>query len=320
MESKQMISLDWRTLLKKHGSIVILVVICLIASIIVPNFANLSNFILIVRQSAIPIIACIGMTIVLMTGGIDLSVGYTIGLTSISVGLMITSLSLPYWLAIILTLGIGMLVGFINGFCVQLIRVPAFITTLGMGYLTLGFSQIVSNGLSIHRLPPDFLAIGRTPIGNFNSTVLITIFVCIVFYYLLHRSTYGRQLSAFGLSEPTSRMSGVPISFINLSVYVINGFLAGIVGILLTIDVNSAQPTLGGGGYTFSVITAALLGGASLYGGVGSVIGAVFGTLILRVIQNCINLMNAPFYLSDAIVGIIILFAIIFENIKNRKL
>ena len=309
-----------RSFVKKNGSVVIFLLISLIAAIFVPNFASFSNFVIIIKQSAIPIIACVGMTTVLMTGGIDLSLGYNIGLCSIMMGLLVKTWEVPIWLGVLITLAIGGVVGLVNGWCVQAIHVPAFITTLGTGYVLLGLAQIVSNGASINRLPDEFLALGKTAVGPFNTTVVICVVVCLVFYYVLHRSTYGRQLSAFGLSQPASRLSGVPTGAINTSVYVISGFLASLTGILLTIDVNCAQPTMGGGEYTFTIITGAVLGGVSLYGGVGSVVGAVFGSLIIKVINNCINLMNAPYYLVDAIMGIIILFAIIFENVKNRKL
>lgn len=310
----------FRTFIKKNGSLVIFMLICIIAAISVPRFASISNILLIVKQSAIPIIACIGMTMVLMTGGIDLSLGYTIGLASTITGLLVKTYEVPYALAILATLGVGFLIGLLNGFCVQGIKVPAFITTLGTGYIVFGIAQIISHGESVNRLPKSFLAIGKTEVLGVNTTVVISLVLCLIFYYVLHLSTYGRNLSAFGLSEPASRLSGVSTARINMSVYVISGVLASLAGILLSIDVNCAQPTMGGGNYTFEVITGAVLGGVSLFGGVGSVIGAVFGIMSIKVIGNCINLMNAAYYLYDAIMGLIILAAIIFENIKNRKL
>jgi ribose/xylose/arabinose/galactoside ABC-type transport system permease subunit len=288
--------------------------------VFVPNFARFQNFAVIIRQASIPAIALVGMTLVLMTGGIDLSLGYNLGLCSIVLGLMVKSWGIPIWLSISATLLIGAAVGLFNGICVQIIKVPAFITTLGTGYIVLGVAQIVSNGAAINRLPKALLAVGKTPVGPLNTTVMIALAVCLVFYYVLHRSTFGRSLYAFGLSEPASRLSGIATGRVNITVYVISGFLTGLAGVLLTIDVNCAQPTMGGGEYTFTVITGAVLGGISLYGGVGSIPGAVFGMLTLKVINNCINLMNAAYYLSNAIMGIIILSAIIFENVKNRKL
>lgn len=305
---------------KKNGSVVVFAILCIVAAIFVPRFASVNNFLLIIKQSAIPVIACIGMTMVLMTGGIDLSLGYTIGLSSTIVGMLVKTHEMAYLPAILITLGVGVVIGLINGFCVQAIKVPAFITTLGTGYIIYGIAEIVSHGESVNRLPKGFLAIGKTEVLGVNTTVVITAVICLVFFYILHMSTFGRNLSAFGLSEPASRLSGVATAKINVMVYVNCAVLASLVGILLSIDVNCAQPTMGGGNYTFEVITGAVLGGASLFGGVGSVVGALFGVMTIKVIGNCINLMNAAYYLYDAIMGIIILAAIVFENIKNRKL
>lgn len=309
-----------RMFVKKNGSVVVFAILCIVAAIFVPRFASVNNFLLIIKQSAIPVIACIGMTMVLMTGGIDLSLGYTIGLSSTIVGMLVKTHEMAYLPAILITLGVGVVIGLINGFCVQAIKVPAFITTLGTGYIIYGIAEIVSHGESVNRLPKGFLAIGKTEVFGVNTTVVITAVICLVFFYILHMSTFGRNLSAFGLSEPASRLSGVATAKINVLVYVNCAVLASLVGILLSIDVNCAQPTMGGGNYTFEVITGAVLGGASLFGGVGSVVGALFGVMTIKVIGNCINLMNAAYYLYDAIMGIIILAAIVFENVKNRKL
>ena len=310
-----------REFIKNNGSVVIFTLIFIIACIFIPNFASLNNFAIIIKQAAIPIIGCLGMMTVLMTGGIDLSFGYVVGLSSISIGLLVKTYELGIIPSIIITLLIGVIVGIINGFCVQKIHVPAFITTLGTGYIVLGVAQIISHGASINRLPENFLAIGKTPIlDKLNTTVLISILFCAIFFYVIHLSTYGRRLSSFGLSEPTSRLSGVQTSKINISAYVISSILACVLGILLSIDVNCSQPTMGGGDYTFTIITGCVLGGVSLFGGVGSVPGVMFGMLTLKVINNCINLVNVPYYFTSAIQGIIILLDIILENVKNRKL
>lgn len=310
-----------RDFVKNNGSVVIFALIFVIACIAIPNFASLNNFSIIIKQAAIPIIGCLGMMTVLMTGGIDLSFGYVVGLSSICVGLLVKTYEIGIVPSILITLLIGVVVGTINGICVQKIHVPAFITTLGTGYIVLGFAQIISHGASINRLPEDFLAIGKTPfLGKLNTSVLISIIFCLIFFYLIHLSTYGRKLSSFGLSEPTSRLSGVQTSKLNISAYIICSVLACVLGILLSIDVNCAQPTMGGGDYTFTVITGCVLGGVSLFGGVGSVPGVMFGMLTLKVINNCINLVNVPYYFTSAIQGIVILLDIILENIKNRKL
>ena len=309
-----------RNFIKNNGSVVIFIILWTLAAVFVTKFFSMDNMLLIIKQSAIPIIACLGMTMVLMTGGIDLSLGYTIGLASIIVGILIKSLGMNIWLAIFLTLGAGALVGLINGLLVQLVKVPAFITTLGSGYIIYGLAQIVSSGSDINRLPENFRAIGTTEVLGLNTTVVISLGICIVVYFLLHKATFGRTLSAFGYNPRASKMSGIRTERLNILVYVLCSTLAAVAGILLTIRVNCAQPTMGGGGYTFEIITGAIIGGASLFGGVGSVIGSVFGILIVKVLENCINLLNVSYYTYQAFQGMVILLAIIFENVKNRRL
>jgi ribose transport system permease protein len=309
-----------RSFVKTRGSVVIFIVLWLFAMFFIPRFAMLENALLIVRQSAIPIIACLGMTMVLMTGGIDLSLGYTVGLCSIIGGMLVKTAGFPVLPSVLITLGVGCFLGLCNGIMIQKVRVPAFIATMGSGYIIYGLAQIVSQGNDISRLPQKFLAIGRTEFLGINSTVAIAILICIIVFYLIHLSTFGRGLAAFGYSSQAAKLSGIATGRINILVYVISGLLASLVGILLTIRVNCAQPNMGGGDYTFEIITAAVVGGTSLYGGAGSVIGSVFGVLIIKVIENCINLAGVSYYIYQAVQGLVILFAIIFENVKNKKL
>lgn len=275
--------------IKDYGCVVIFFIICVIASIAIPRFLSFNNFMMIIKQASIPIIVCVAMTMVLMTGGIDLSLGYMIGLASIACGIFIKSMEMPIAVGILLTLLIGAAFGLLNEICIQLLHVPAFIATLGTGYIIYGIAQIISNGETVNHLPEAFLALGKTKIGPLTTTVLVSAVVCLIFYYVLHKSTFGRNLTAFGMNEAASRLSGVNTAFVNLAVYVISGVLSGIVGILLTIDVNCAQPTMGGGNYTFQVITGTVIGGENLYGGKGTIVGAIFGMLTLKVIANCIK-------------------------------
>ena len=309
-----------RSFIKNRGSVIIFLILCIFAMIFVPRFAMLENALLIIKQSAIPVIACLGMTMVLMTGGIDLSLGYTVGLCSITAGILVKSVGMPVLPVVIITLAVGGLIGVLNGVVVQVLKVPAFIATLGTGYIVYGLAQIVSQGRDINRLPQGFLLLGRFEFLGINTTVVLALAVCIIMYYVIHMSTFGRGLSAFGYNAQTAKLSGIMTARINIMVYVVCAVFASLAGILLTIRVNSAQPNMGGGNYTFEVITAAVVGGASLFGGTGSVVGSVFGVLIIKVIENCINLAGVSYYIYQAVQGLVILFAIIFENLKNRKL
>ena len=305
---------------RDNGAFLIFALLAVAAALFVPRFASPDNALLIVKQSAVPVIACIGMTLVLMTGGIDLSLGFVVGLASIVSGILAKTYEVPAPLVLAATLATGALLGLANGFITQVMRVPAFITTLGTGYAIYGLSQIVSRGSIVNRLPKGFLAIGRTPVLGLPSTVFIALAVAAVFYLVINRSTFGRRLRAFGFNARAARMSGVPAGGINVLVYVLCATLAALAGLLLTIRVNAAQPNMGGGIFTFEVVTAAIVGGTSLFGGVGSVTGSVFGVLAIKVVENCINLLGVSHHLYLAVQGGVILLAIVFENVKNRSL
>jgi ribose/xylose/arabinose/galactoside ABC-type transport system permease subunit len=290
-----------------------------LASLFVKNFADVDNAAVILKQSAIPAIAVIGMTMVLMTGGIDLSLGYVVGLASIVSGILANTWAwpAPAVLAAVLVLGLGL--GLCNGLITQFMRVPAFIATLGTGYVFYGVAQIVSQGSNINRLPKDFLAIGRTPMLGLPSAVFLALGVAVVFHVLISRTIFGRQLEAFGLGARAAALSGVPNARINVTVYALCATLAALSGLLFTIRVNAAQPNMGGGPFTFEVVTGAIVGGASLFGGVGSVVNSILGVLSIKIIENCINLIGVNYNLYLAVQGMIILVAIVVGNLSNRR-
>jgi ribose/xylose/arabinose/galactoside ABC-type transport system permease subunit len=297
----------------------IFLALVILASLFVKNFADVDNAAVILKQSAIPAIAVIGMTMVLMTGGIDLSLGYVVGLASIASGILANTWAWPAPAVLIAVVVLGLGLGLCNGLITQFMRVPAFIATLGTGYVFYGIAQIVSQGSNINRLPKDFLAIGRTPMFGLPSAVFLALGVAVVFHVLISRTIFGRQLEAFGLGAKAAALSGVPNARINVTVYALCAALAALSGLLFTIRVNAAQPNMGGGAFTFEVVTGAIVGGASLFGGVGSVVNSILGVLSIKIIENCINLMGVNYNLYLAVHGVIILVAIVFGNLSNRR-
>lgn len=290
----------------------------LVGIVFVHNFASIDNAATIARQSAIPAIAVLGMTMVLMTGGIDLSVGFVVGLASTATGFMAKVWGLPVSLTVAATVLLGSLVGLLNGIIIQYMKVPSFITTLGTGYILYGVSQLISAGNVITRLPPSLLAVGRTDLLGLPASVYIAVGITALGWFLVHKSVFGRALTAFGFNSRAAFLSGLPTARVNVLTYVICSSLAALAGLLLTIRVNAAQPNMGGGAFTFEIVTAAIVGGTSLFGGIGSVLGSLFGVLIIKVIENCINLMNISYHLYLAIEGGIILTVIVMDKIRNR--
>jgi ribose transport system permease protein len=302
----------------KNGSAAILVLLVFLGIVFVRNFASVDNAVVIVRQSAIPAIAVLGMTMVLMTGGIDLSLGFVVGLASIATGFMAKVWGFPVGLTVAATLLLGALVGLVNGAIIQYMKVPSFIATLGTGYILYGISQLVSAGNVITRLPSSLLAVGRTDLLGLPTSVYIAVGIVALGWFLIHRSVFGRALSAFGFNSRAAFLSGLPTARFNVLTYVLCSSLAALAGLFLTIRVNAAQPNMGGGVFTFEIMTAAIVGGTSLFGGVGSVIGSLFGVLIIKVIENCINLMNISYHLYLAVQGGIILTVIVMDKIRSR--
>jgi ribose/xylose/arabinose/galactoside ABC-type transport system permease subunit len=302
----------------KSGSAIILAFLLLVGIAFVHNFASIDNAVTIVRQSAIPAIAVLGMTMVLMTGGIDLSVGFVVGLASTATGFMGKVWGFPVGLTVAATVLLGSLVGLVNGAIIQYMKVPSFITTLGTGYILYGVSQLISAGNVITRLPLSLLAVGRTDLLGLPTSVYIALGVTALGWFLVHKSIFGRALTALGFNPRAAFLSGLPTASVNVLTYVLCSSLAALAGLLLTIRVNAAQPNMGGGAFTFEIVTAAIVGGTSLFGGIGSVIGSLFGVLIIKVIENCINLMNISYHLYLAIEGGIILTVIVMDKIRNR--
>jgi ribose transport system permease protein len=303
----------------RNIAVTIFLALILVALIFVPNFADADNIAVILKQSAIPAVAVIGMTMVLMAGGIDLSLGYLVGLASITAGILAKTWLWPAPAVLAAVLVLGLALGLCNGLITQFMRVPPFITTLGSGYVLYGVAQIVSQGSIINRLPKDLLAIGRSPMWGLPSAVFLALAVALAFHVLISQTVFGRQLRAYGLNPRAAILSGVPGAWINVSVYGFSGALAALAGLLLTVRVNAAQPDMGGGTFTFEVVTAAILGGASLFGGVGSIANSIVGVLCIKIVENCINLLGVSYNLYLAAQGLIILAAIVLGNLTRRS-
>ena len=321
---------------KEHGCILMYAVLFTAAAALVGRFFTVANVLNIVKQAAVPAVACMGLMLVLTTGGIDLSLGYTLGLCSIALGLMSVKHGMPAWQAIPLTLALGTVVGLVNGSIIQFLRVPPFIATLGSGYVLFGIAQIVGKGNAYMPLPMDLQAFGTSkPLEGLVAEgmpelidkllklpmyVFIAVFVVAVMYFVRHKTVYGRNLSAFGFNQRTARLSGVRAARLHVWTYALSSTLVALAAVLLTIRVNCAQSNLGGANYTFEIVTSAVVGGTSLFGGVSSVVNCVFGVLVTKTLENTINLLAVNYYLYQPAMGVVILFAIILEVYKNRKL
>jgi ribose transport system permease protein len=298
----------------------ILVLLIFIAALILTTndfltFTNLDNLI---RQVAVFAILSVGQLFVILTAGIDLSVGSVLGLSGGVTALLLTSgASIP--VAILAGLGVGLAVGLINGLLVSRLKLPPFIATLGMLGVARGLVLLLTGAKTLAPLPDAFNAIANGSVLGLPSLFWILIIVALLAAFVLGRTIFGRYVYAVGSNAESARLSGVPVNTVLLAVYSISGLLAGFAGILTTSRLGAGIPTAGTG-YELQAIAGAVIGGASLSGAKGRVIGAVLGALIMGLLANGGNLLAIdPFYLQIAI-GLLIILAVYFDHLQGRSL
>jgi len=303
----------------ENTSILYLLAMFALACAFVPRFAQVGNWILIIRQSSIPVISCVAMAFVLATGNSDLSTGFLVGLVSSVCGILVKQWSLPSGLSVLLCLGIGLAAGAINGALVAFLRIPSFIATLGSGFVLFGFAQIVGGSNSINQLPVGFLNLGNYELFGLPLMVYYALLVVAAGAFVMRKTTFGRGLISIGLNSRTCFLSGIRTQHSILITYVASGALTALCSVLLTIRVNCAQPDMGGGNFAFEAITAAVLGGTSLMGGKVNIVCCALGVVMVKIIENCINLSNMNYYLYQAVLGFVIMIALVAEAFKTKS-
>ena len=302
--------------ISKYKSLIGLVLLCIVITIVTPNFLSVSNITNVFTQVSVNAIIAIGMTFVILTGGIDLSVGSTLAISS-AVGASIVKLTGNVFLAIIVAAVIGIAVGLINGLLVSKGKLQAFIVTLATMTIFRGATLVFTDGTPISKLPEAFVKIGNGKLGFMPIPVIITIIIAIIAVYALSQTRFGRYLYALGGNEDASRLSGINTDKIKTLVYVVSGFASAIAGVIITSRIGSASPNAGTG-FELDAIAAVVIGGTSLAGGEGTITGTLIGALIIGVLNNGLNLMNvSPFYQS-IVKGLVILIAVLLDK-KSRK-
>lgn len=289
------------------------------------NFLKPDNLLNIANQISVIAIIGVGMTLVIITGGIDLSVGSIIALSSVCTARLIrdnlggeSATTEGMIMAGSAGVGVGALIGFFSGSMVTQFNVPSFIVTLAMMLVASGVAFIVAEGKSINQVPETFVWLGRDAdfLGIPNAVVLM-----VLIYFLAHvlmtRTTIGRYIYAVGGNSEAARLSGVPVQRTQLFVYMLCGALAGLGGVLMASQLKSGAPTYGGM-YELYVIAAVVVGGTSLAGGEGRVVGTLVGALIIAVIQNGMNLTNIESYTQKVVLGSVILAAVLLDRLKRR--
>ncbi|MGG1314043.1 MULTISPECIES: ABC transporter permease [Cohnella] len=303
-------------MLDKMGIFVVVIFICVLFAVLDENFLTWSNMMNMTRQTAINAILAAGMTFVILTGGIDLSVGAIVALSGVT-GVYFTQY-LPAPAAILIGIAVGGVAGYINGFLTAKSRLPAIIVTLGsMTYLR-GIAYVVTGGYPLILTNSTFKNLGQGYLGPVPIPIIIMILVYAVFFVVLKYTVFGRNVYMIGGNPEAAHLTGIKVVPRMTGVYTISGICAGIAGIILAGRLLSGQPNVGSG-YELDAIAAVVLGGTSLSGGVGTIFGSLFGALFMGVLSNGLTLLSVPYYWQLIIKGIVIVMAIYVDRLRQKN-
>lgn len=303
-------------ILKNYGMIVAFVLVCLVMWALTPHFLTPTNLLNVVRQSSIIGVMAVGVTFVILSGGIDLSVGSVMAVSGmIAAGTMQNGGGI--FVGIVVALGVGIAAGLVNGLLVTKGGITPFVVTLGMMSIARGATLIYSNGYPISGFSETFRFIGGGEILGIPFPVIIFFLVVLTGWAVLTQTRLGRYTYAIGGNEETVKLSGINSDFFKTMVYVISGATAAISALILTSRLNSAGPTAGLT-YELTVIAAVVIGGTSLSGGRGSVWGSLIGALLIAVINNGMNLLGISPYFQELVRGVIIILAVYVDRLREQ--
>lgn len=292
-------------------------ILIIIFSLLSPSFLTSRNIINIFRQVSIVGICAVGMTFVILTGGIDLSVGSVIGVAVVSCASMMVAGIHPV-AASIFSLLIGMVLGLIQGVFINEVGIPPLITTLAFMTGLRGIAYKTTAGLPVYGFPESFSFLGQGYIGIIPVPVIIMVISFIAGYILLNKTRFGRYVYGIGGNEEATRLSGINVKLTKYKIYLLESFLAALAGIVLLSRVNSGQPKAGQG-YEMDIITAVVLGGVSIAGGSGKITGVITGVLLMGVLTNGMILINVDEYSQWIVKGVVLLAAVSLDQLSHRK-
>lgn len=303
---------------RQLGTFAGLLALCLVLWAATPHFLTVSNLLNVLEQTSINAIVAVGMTYVIISGGIDLSVGSVLAVAGIALALALEN-GVPAAVAILIALATGSICGLANGLLITFGRLPPFIATLGMMSVARGAALMLAEGRPISGFSEAFRALATARVLMIPAPVLLTALVYLVAHFVLVRTVFGRATYAIGGNEEAARLSGVHVRFHKTVVYGVAGLTSALAAILLTARLNSAQPTAGTM-YELDAIAATVIGGTSLLGGEGTLVGALIGALIMGVLRNGLNLLNVSSFFQQVVIGAVIIGAVLIDmSLKRRR-
>ena len=294
----------------------ILAVEILIFSVATDKFFTTSNLLSVGRQVATTGIAAVGMTILLLVGGIDISVGTMCAFTGVVCTKLVVEAQLPIWLAVVITLLVGSVCGCINGFMCTHFKIPAMIGTMAMQTIAKGCAYLLTGGIPIYGLPDSFRVFGQGYLGRIPIPLCIMVVVFIFGFILLEKTYFGRHIYAVGGNAEAARLSGLNTVKVQMCCYIICSTLAAVAGIITASRVNSGQPAVGVG-FEMDAITASVLGGVSLMGGEGRIVNVAAGVLIMGILSNGMVMLDLSEYTQWVVKGMVLLFAVAVDNVQK---
>jgi len=311
-------SFDLRELLRRSSVVLILLALCVVLTLLSNRFLTASNLLNVALQTSIMAIVAIGMTFTILTGGIDLSVGSVVALCgALAAGLIVRD-GLNTYLAIGLALLVGGALGVVSGLLIVKGNIPPFVATLSVMAVGRGLTLVYTQGRPIAGLGESFVFWGTGKVGPIPVPVLILALVFVGAYVVLTRTRFGLYVYAIGGNEETARLAGINTEWIKIAVYVVSGLTSALTGVLLTARLWSAQPTAGVG-LELDAIAAPVLGGTSLFGGMGSVGGTLVGAFIMGVLSNGLNLLEVSAYYQRVIKGVVFILAVMLDLYTKRR-
>jgi len=299
-----------------YGLLLAFIGVCFVLAVIAPRFLTVQNLLIVVTQVSINALLAFGVTFVIITGGIDLSIGSMVAVTGVVAAQFAHPDTYPVVVPVVAGLITGLLFGAFNGFVITRSNVPPFIVTLGTMTIGRGLALILSKGRPVSNLSDSFNFIGGGKILGVPTLVIILIIAFVVCSVLLKKTTLGRYMYAVGGNEPAARASGIELGRVKMVVYTLCGGLAALAGILLTSRITTGQPNAGTG-FELDAIAAAIIGGTSTSGGTGTMTGTLIGALLIGVISNGLDLLNVTSYYQQVVMGIIIIGAVVLDSVNQ---
>jgi ribose transport system permease protein len=302
--------------MSKWGIYIALLLLIILMAAVAPNFLSIKNGLNIAQAVSINAVIAAGMTVVILTAGIDLSVGSIVAASGVATVLLLND-SIPTPIAALVAILVGAAIGLVNGVIIAYLALPAFIVTLGALTYTRGIAYSLHGGPVQIAGESGIESIGNGSIGGVPMPVFIMIFVYVFFWFLLERTKFGRHVYAVGGNAQAARLSGIDVKRVLMTVYIICGITAGLAGLMFASRVRSGQVTAGVG-YELDAITAVILGGTSLFGGRGRIFGTLIGALLIGVLSNGLVLMGVPIYTQLMVKGSVIIFAVAIDTLRSK--